>query len=80
MESERTMGARIKQLKGRIKQIAGNLIGSRKLEREGRNERRSGRARHRFDEATDKAGDVIDGSAEAATDAMGFGRNGRRRT
>ena len=74
------MGVRIKQLTGRIKQAAGSLIGNRKLEREGRNERRSGRARHRFDEATRKVGDVIDRSADAATDAMGQGRNGRRRT
>jgi len=74
------MGARIRQLKGRIKQAAGSLIGNRKLAREGRDERRSGRTRQRFDEATEKVGDVIDRSADAATDAMGQGRNGRRRT
>jgi uncharacterized protein YjbJ (UPF0337 family) len=78
MESERTMGTRIRQLKGRIKQAAGSLIGNREMEREGRRERRSGQARHRFDKATDKARHVIDRSADAAADAMGLGRNGRR--
>jgi uncharacterized protein YjbJ (UPF0337 family) len=78
MESECMIGARIRQLKGRIKQAAGSLVGSRKLEREGRFERRSGGVRLGFDKATDKVGDVIEGSAEAATDAMEPGRNGRR--
>jgi uncharacterized protein YjbJ (UPF0337 family) len=78
------MGARMKQLTGRIKQAAGSLLGNRKLERQGRTERESGRARQRFDEATDKVtdrvGDVIHRSADAATDAMGPGQNGRRTT
>ena len=78
MESEGVMGTRFKQLKGWIKQATGNLVGNRKLEREGRIERRSGRARQRFDEARDKVGDVIDRSAEAAADAVRPGRNGRR--
>jgi uncharacterized protein YjbJ (UPF0337 family) len=80
MESERVMGARIKQLKGWIKQAAGSLVGNQKLVREGRIERLSGRARQRFDEARDKVGDVIDRSADAATHAVRPGRNGRRPT
>ena len=47
-------------LEERIMQAAGSLIGNRKLERQGRDERRSGRARQRFDEATHKVGDVIE--------------------
>ena len=72
------MGTRIEQMKGWIKQAAGSLVGNRRLERQGRIERLSGRARQRFDEARDKVGDVIDRSAEAASDAVRPGRNGRR--
>jgi uncharacterized protein YjbJ (UPF0337 family) len=72
--------ARMKQLMGQIKQAVGSLGGNRKLEREGRIKRRSGRAGQQFDEATDKATDVIDRSVEATTDAMGPGQSGRRPT
>jgi uncharacterized protein YjbJ (UPF0337 family) len=72
------MRARTKQLMGWIRQTAGSLLGNRRLERQGRIERRSGLARHRFDEATDRAADAIDRSIEASTDAMGPPQNARR--
>jgi uncharacterized protein YjbJ (UPF0337 family) len=72
------MGARMKQLTGRIKHAAGSLIGNTKPEREGWSERRLSQARQRFDDATDKVGDVIDTSADAAADAVAPDRTGQR--
>jgi uncharacterized protein YjbJ (UPF0337 family) len=74
------MGAKTKQLKGRIKQAAGTLTGNHKLEREGRVDRRSGEARARLDEATDKVEKVIDKASTAVTEAIHTGRKARRRT
>jgi uncharacterized protein YjbJ (UPF0337 family) len=74
------MGAKTKQLKGRIKQAAGTLTGNKKLERQGRVDRRSGEVMAQLDEATDKVEQVIDKAAESVTDAMHTGRKARRRT
>ena len=74
------MGAKTRQLKGRIKQAAGTVTGNNKLEREGRMDRRSGEAMARLDKATKKVEQVIDKAADAVTDAIHTGRKARRRT
>jgi uncharacterized protein YjbJ (UPF0337 family) len=78
------MGARIRQLARRIKQAAGRLIGYRRLERQGRVERGSGRARQRLDEARDDATDEVPpwstDRPNAVTEMIGPRQNGRRTT
>jgi uncharacterized protein YjbJ (UPF0337 family) len=73
------VGAKTKQLKGRIKQAAGTLTGNKRLQREGRVDRRSGDAMARLDKATDKVEQVIDKAADAVTDAIHTGGKARRR-
>ena len=70
------MGAKTKQLKGRIKQAAGTVTGNDNLEREGRVDRRSGETMARLDEATDKVEKVIDKASTAVTEAIHIGREG----
>jgi uncharacterized protein YjbJ (UPF0337 family) len=74
------MGAKTKQLKGRIKQAAGTVTGNDNLEREGRVDRRSGETMARLDDATDKVEKVIDKASTAVTEAIHIGRKARRRT
>lgn len=66
------MGARMKQLKGRIKEAAGTLIGNKRLEREGRVDRRAGATMARLDRTTVKVEHAID-------KAIGTSRKARRR-
>ena len=66
------MRAKTQQWKGRIKQAAGSLTGNRRLEEEGRADRRAGEAKEQLDRAKDKVIDVIEkatGSIEDAIDA-----------
>lgn len=73
------MGAKTKQMKGRIKQAAGSLVGNKRLEREGKVDRQSGEATQRLNQAAGKAEEVIDKAAAAVKEAIGTGRNARRR-
>jgi len=74
------VSAKTKQWKGRIKQAAGTVTGNKKLEREGRADRRSGEAERRLTQATDKVGEMIDKAADAAKGAIrtGKGRSPRK--
>ena len=73
------MGAKTKQLKGRIKQAAGSLTGNKKLEREGKADRRSGQAQERLNDVTDKVEGVVDTAIGAVDEALGTGRRAQRR-
>jgi uncharacterized protein YjbJ (UPF0337 family) len=68
------MSARTKQWTGRIKQAAASLTGNRKLEREGRAQRRSGEAEQRIDVAKGKVGAMIDRAAGAVKNTIGKGK------
>ena len=59
------MSAKTKQWKGRIKQAAAAITGDRKMEREGRVERRAGEVEERIDQAADKASEMIDKTTDA---------------
>ena len=72
------MGAKTKDLKGRIKQATGTLTGNTKLEREGRVDRRSAKATERLEKVTTKVEDVIDKAADAVNDTIGTGKKSRR--
>lgn len=49
------------ELKGRVKQAAGDLTGDEDLHREGRTDEAAGKAKRILDEAKDKLDDVVDG-------------------
>ncbi len=76
------MGARIDEFKGRVKQAAGALTGRRRLEREGRADRRAAdakrhvaRARGKVDDAVGQASDAIEETIDRAKDSWrGKGR------
>jgi uncharacterized protein YjbJ (UPF0337 family) len=73
------MGARTKRWTGRIKQAAGALTGNRKLEREGRADRRSGEAEERLTQAKGRVDKVIDKAADAVKGTIGTGKGTSRR-
>jgi uncharacterized protein YjbJ (UPF0337 family) len=73
------MGARTKRWTGRIKQAAGTLTGNRKLEREGRADRRSAQAEERLTVARGKVGKMIDHAADAVKGTIGTGKGTSRR-
>ena len=45
--------------KGRVKEAAGNLTGDKDLEREGKVDQASGKAKHGLDKLTDKVKDAL---------------------
>jgi uncharacterized protein YjbJ (UPF0337 family) len=51
-------------LKGRAKEAAGDLTDDDKLQREGKADQASGKAKDLIDDAKDKATDVVDGIKE----------------
>lgn len=73
------MGAKTKQWTGRIKQAAGTLTGNRKLEREGRTDRRSGEAEERLTQARGKVNKMIDKAADAVKGTIGSDKGTPRR-
>ena len=73
------MGAKTKRWTGRIKQAAGTLSGNRKLEREGRAERRSAEAEERLTQARGKVDKMIDNAADAVKGSIGTGKGRSRR-
>lgn len=54
------MGAKSDQAKGRAKQAAGVLSGSKDLEAEGKSDRRTGEVTEKLDHAKDKVEEAID--------------------
>ena len=73
------MGAKTKRWTGRIKQAAGTLTGNRKLEREGRADRRTAEAEKRLIRAKGKVGEMIDNAADAVKGTIGTGKGKSRR-
>lgn len=69
------MSAKTQQWKGRIKQAAGSLTRNRKLEREGRADRRAGEAKEHLDHARGKIDQVIDHAADVVKGTLGTGKN-----
>ena len=65
------MGAKTKRWTGRIKQAAGTLTGNRKLEREGRADRRTADAEERLTQVKGKVDAVIDKTADAVKGTIG---------
>jgi uncharacterized protein YjbJ (UPF0337 family) len=54
------MGAKTDQVKGQVKEAAGNLTGDKDLESEGKADRRAGEAKEKVGHAKDKVEEVID--------------------
>jgi uncharacterized protein YjbJ (UPF0337 family) len=54
------MDKNLDQVKGKLKQAAGDLAGDDELRREGKVDERAGNAKERLDKAKDKLTDVID--------------------
>lgn len=49
------------ELKGRVKEAAGDLTGDEDLEREGKADRAAGKAKELLEEAKEKVEDLVDG-------------------
>ena len=64
------MSAKTQQWKGRIKQAAGTLTGNKRLEDEGRDDRRAGEAKEQLAKAKGKVIDVIDKATSSIEDAL----------
>jgi uncharacterized protein YjbJ (UPF0337 family) len=73
------MNAKMKQVTGRIKQVAGSLSGNKRLERDGRSDRRAGEVGGRLSRAKGGANKMIEKVATAVKRAVANGRNVRRR-
>ena len=54
------MGEHMDEMKGRVKQAAGNLTGDEKLERKGKADRTGSTVKGKIDTARDKADDMVD--------------------
>jgi uncharacterized protein YjbJ (UPF0337 family) len=59
------MGAKTDQVKGKTKQAVGSLTGNKKLESEGKADRRAGEAKEKVEHAKDKVEKVIDKTKDA---------------
>ncbi len=64
------MSARTDEWKGRVKQAAGALTGNRRLEREGRADRRAADAKRRLARARGRVDEVLDEAAGAVEDTI----------
>ena len=65
------MAGKTDQVKGKVKETVGSLIGDKDLESEGKADRRAGEAKEKLDHAQDKVEEAIDkakGKAEEAID------------
>jgi uncharacterized protein YjbJ (UPF0337 family) len=74
------MNTKARQWKGQIKQAAGSLTGNKKLEREGRADRRAAEAKDRLAKAKGKAHEVIDEAADSLGNAIDTATDSMRRT
>ena len=59
------MGAKSDQVKGHAKEAVGSLTGNKKLESEGKADRRAGEAKEKVEHAKDKVEEVIDKAKDA---------------
>jgi uncharacterized protein YjbJ (UPF0337 family) len=73
------MNTKAQQWKGRIKQAAGSLTGNKKLENEGRADRRAADAKERLAKAKGKVDEVIDEAAKSLEDAIDTATDSMRR-
>jgi uncharacterized protein YjbJ (UPF0337 family) len=73
------MNAKMKQATGWIKQAAGSLSGNKRLERDGRADRRSGEVDGRLSRAKGGINKMIEKVAKAVKGAVANGRNLRGR-
>jgi uncharacterized protein YjbJ (UPF0337 family) len=73
------MNAKMKQVTGWFRQVAGSLSGNKRLEREGRADRRFGEVGGRLSRAKGGANKTIEKVANAVKGAVANGRNVRRR-
>lgn len=72
------MSAKTQRWKGRIKQAAGSLTGNKRLEEEGRVDRRAGEAKEQLARAKDKVIDVIAKAASSIEDTLDTPKRRRR--
>jgi uncharacterized protein YjbJ (UPF0337 family) len=73
------MNTKTQQWKGRIKQAAGTLTGNKKLESEGRADRRAAEAKERLAKAKGKVEEVIDEAAKSLGDVIDTATGSLRR-
>ena len=73
------MGTKTKRWTGRIKQAAGTLTGNRKLEREGRADRRTADVDERLTQARGKVDEIVDNAADAVKGTIGTAKGRSRR-
>jgi uncharacterized protein YjbJ (UPF0337 family) len=59
------MGAKSDQLKGKAKQAAGIVSGDKKLESEGKADRRTGEVKEKIDHVKDKVEELADKAGDA---------------
>jgi len=57
-------------VKGRLKEAAGDLTDDKDLKREGKTDQAAGSAKEGLGDAKDKAGDVVDGVKDKAKDLL----------
>jgi uncharacterized protein YjbJ (UPF0337 family) len=67
MATQETRG-KVKQVKGRSKEIVGIITGNDKLEREGAKQRAAGSAQENIGKARRKVGELVDDVAKAIKD------------
>ena len=64
------MGAKGDQVKGKVKEAAGSLIGDKDLESEGKADRRAGEAKEKLGHAKDKVEEVVDKAEEKGEEVV----------
>ena len=64
------MGAKGEQVKGRVEEAVGGLVGDEDLEAEGRADRRAGEAKEKVERVVDKAKDTVDKVIDKAKGAL----------
>ncbi|WP_336878067.1 CsbD family protein [Staphylococcus nepalensis] len=52
--------SKFEQVKGNLKETAGNVVGNEKLEQEGKEDKTSGKAKEAAENAKDKFNDLVD--------------------
>ena len=65
------MGEHVDDIKGRVKEAAGDLTDDDKLKREGKVDRAASTVRGKVDDAKDAAGDVVDKVRDKAEETFG---------
>ena len=73
------MSAKTEQWKGRIKQAAGTLAGNKRLEREGRADRRAGEAKERLAKSKGRVARLVDEAADSLENVIDKAKGSRGR-